>query len=131
MDIRIDWNETFSIGEPTLDQQHRELFEIIHSLPEAGEVAAVRQCLMRLFRYTRIHFAAEEEYMTAIGYPQIDDHRASHEALISCLNEFATNHFDQKASHAELKRFALRWLTEHILLEDKSIQSFAQARQKP
>lgn len=126
MDIRLDWNETFSIGEPLLDAQHQELFKIINALPEDGDRAKVRACVLRLFRYTREHFSAEEDYMRSIRYVGIEEHIRIHEDLIEKLSAIAQEPLGATAADLSFKRFVLQWISEHILVCDKAIQKFVE-----
>ncbi|QQS05350.1 MAG: hemerythrin family protein [Fibrobacterota bacterium] len=131
MNIRLDWNETFSIGEPLLDAQHRELFDIANSLPENNDRAQVRTCVMRLFRYTREHFSAEEDYMRSVGYPNLEQHTRIHEKLIEQLSLIAQEPLGTTAADLSFKRFVLQWLTDHILICDKAIQKFVAQSAQP
>ncbi len=124
MDIRLDWNETFSIGEPLLDAQHRELFKIINELPEDGDRAKARTCLMRLFRYAREHFASEEKYMLAVGYPARLEHLVHHDQLIEELGKFTQEPLGSADADLAFKRFVLQWIGEHILVCDMAIRKF-------
>ncbi|MBK9576306.1 MAG: hemerythrin family protein [Fibrobacteres bacterium] len=131
MNIRLDWNETFSIGEPLLDAQHRELFDIANSLPENNDRAQVRACVMRLFRYTREHFAAEEDFMRSVGYPDLQQHTRIHEKLIEQLAVISQEPLGTTAADLSFKKFVLHWLTDHILICDKAVQKFVAESAQP
>ncbi|HNY30958.1 MAG TPA: hemerythrin family protein [Fibrobacteria bacterium] len=128
MDIRLEWNDSFSIDDPLLDAQHRELIAIANSIPENDDRAQVRACVMRLFRYAREHFSAEEEYMRAVGYPRLKEHARIHEALIEELGTIARQPLGTAEADLAFKRFVLQWFCEHILVRDKDIVRYARGR---
>lgn len=124
MDIRLEWNDSFTIGEPHLDAQHKELINIANSLPEDDDRVQVRACVMRLFRYAREHFTAEEDFMRRVEYPGLQEHVEIHEALIEQLGAIAREPLGTTAADLAFKRFVLHWLTDHILICDKGIRRF-------
>lgn len=121
MNLRIDWNETFSIGIPAIDAQHQVLFAIANGIPETVDEKVARTCIVRLFKYAREHFAAEEEEMRKVDYPKLDEHIRIHDALIGKLSEVAVAPLDTDEANLELKKFALHWIVDHIMIRDKDI----------
>ncbi len=121
MNLRIDWNETYSIGIPLLDAQHQVLFDIANSIPETVDEKKARTCIVRLFKYAREHFTAEEAEMRKIAYPKLDEHIRIHDALIEKLSDVAISPLDTDEANLVLKRFVLHWIVDHIMIRDKDI----------
>ncbi len=121
MNLRIDWNETYSIGIPLLDAQHQVLFDIANSIPETVDEKKARTCIVRLFKYAREHFTAEEAEMRKIAYPKLDEHIRIHDALIEKLSDVAISPLDTDEANLALKRFVLHWIVDHIMIRDKDI----------
>ncbi len=121
MNLRIDWNETYSIGIPELDAQHQLLFNIANSIPETVDEKKARTCIVRLFKYAREHFATEEDEMRRVGYPKLDEHIRIHDALISNLSDVAMAPLDTEEANIAFKKFALHWIVDHIMIRDKDI----------
>lgn len=121
MNLRIDWNETYSIGIPLLDAQHQVLFDIANSIPETVDEKKARTCIVRLFKYAREHFTAEEAEMRKIAYPKLDEHIRIHDALIEKLSDVAISPLDTDEANLALKRFVLHWIVDHIMMRDKDI----------
>ena len=121
MNLRIDWNETYSIGIPLLDAQHQVLFDIANSIPETVDEKKARTCIVRLFKYVREHFTAEEEEMRKLGYPKLDEHIRVHDALIEKLSDVAVAPLETDEANLALKRFVLHWIVDHIMIRDKDI----------
>jgi hemerythrin-like metal-binding protein len=118
------WNNSFSVGVTSLDQQHTGLFAMVNELNAAMAEGRARkivgQLLGKLVRYTQEHFAYEERLMEAANYPGLQAHRAQHADLARQVGEFMDRykHGDSEVA-AELLRFLGNWLTTHILHEDK------------
>jgi hemerythrin len=121
VNLRIDWNETYSIGIPLLDAQHQVLFDIANSIPETVDEKKARTCIVRLFKYAREHFTAEEAEMRKIAYPKLDEHIRIHDALIEKLSDVAISPLDTDEANLALKRFVLHWIVDHIMIRDKDI----------
>ena len=120
----LDWNDSYSVGVPTIDRQHAGLFGMVNDLHTAmmkGQTKAVLGPLLdRLVKYTHEHFAYEEKAMETAKYPNLAAHRVRHRDLTKQVEEFAARYKKGDASlNIELIRFLSDWLTKHILHEDK------------
>lgn len=125
MNLRLDWNETFTVGIPSLDAQHRVLFDIANSIPEKVDERLVRTCIVRLFKYTREHFQAEESEMRKMGYPKLNEHAEIHNQLLDQLSETSVKPLDTDAVNIEFKRFVFHWIIDHIMVCDKDYHRYA------
>lgn len=122
----IDWDEGMSVGLARLDDDHKQLIAVINRLHEAVRLggaeagATVTRSLQALADYTERHFAREEAVLQAVGYRELADHRAQHQAFVEELQDLAAA-FDARRDPAladSLGRFLRDWLTHHILVED-------------
>jgi len=122
----IEWSSALSLGIPEIDDQHQRLVELVNSFSDAASRGRgnreVRTLLEALHAYTVEHFAAEEAYMAAIGYPDLDHHRALHEQLLGKLDDLRT-HFEVSGRRItqpmlELLRY---WLVAHLQGADQAI----------
>lgn len=114
-----EWSDTYRLGIPGVDQEHRTFFELIRAI-EAGagseDGAPALAALQRLRRYAEAHFANEEEFLDAVGYPELGPHRAEHQAFlrdVAALEQVA----DLPAEVAV--RMARAWIGQHILGTDR------------
>lgn len=128
MNLRLDWNNTFSVGYAALDAQHRLLFEIANAIPETVDEQAARTCIVRLFKYTREHFLAEEAEMRKMGYPKVAEHSEIHNTLLNQLCDISIKPLDTDAVNLEFKRFVFHWIVDHILMCDQDYHRFATER---
>ena len=119
----IDWTPSFSVGDERMDAQHRKIIQLINDLIEAQNSDELpdrlHQALYDMFEYSRGHLHDEEQLLRRIGYPDIDQHLAAHEAYIermSLLSIAATG--DESVTSLETIRFLREWWENHILKED-------------
>ncbi len=90
----FQWEDEYSIGIRIIDEQHKELVAMLNELYEAMHAGKGREALGRvlagLIRYTRLHFAAEEQLMRAHEYPDYERHREKHEKMAAKVMELKT-----------------------------------------
>ncbi len=121
----IDWNPSFSVGDDSLDADHRVLLDILNRLYEAWqarrEALVIGQLFDELEDYTATHFSREEALMMSHGYDQLDKHMVAHRKLRDRVAAFRKAHL-AGGEIAELTgdatEFLSTWLTDHILGTD-------------
>lgn len=127
----MEWKKDYEVGETLIDNQHRELINIINSFNRSISDQSVNSyqnigiTLKYLIDYTTYHFDYEETVMSRIKYPGLEEHRISHKNLISKL-EGILKKFKLKESYTpiEFYYFLSGWLNSHILGEDLTIKDF-------
>ena len=122
------WNDAYSVGRSDIDMQHQRLFALANTLPDALDIPTWRRLVMELFKYTRIHFSAEEQMMLENGYPKLAEHCALHEELIGQLAEVSAQSQPSPSTLAAFKPFFFRWIIEHILTRDMDYLRFIQKK---
>lgn len=126
----IKWKEDYYMGVESLDEQHKELFEIanrIYSLLKneliLDKYDSIIAIIDELKNYTIEHFKAEEEYMKSIGYKKFLSQKVAHNDFLEKMNSIDINQIDN--GHNEyligILDFVCDWLVEHIIKEDKLI----------
>lgn len=129
---RIEWEESLSVENDMLDQQHQELFDHYNRLHEAilnsppDQLDKTRQqTLEALVEYVARHFAVEEMYMKQIGFPGRADHIAQHrsfsERVTALQNDLRKGNIVLSSS---LIKFMRNWIEEHIRQEDAKYATF-------
>lgn len=121
----IEWNDSLSVGVPSIDAQHAVLVETLNDLHDAmmsGQGHARTGALLStLISYTHDHFAAEEAMLEAAGYAQLDAHRARHRELTRQVQNYVARYERGEATvNMHLLNFLRDWLTNHIMKEDKA-----------
>lgn len=129
----IVWNDSLSIGEASIDSEHKQLISIINNIFNAvKEFAANRDMAKKLFSdlrsYTVVHFTHEEELMQAKGFPSLEEHRQTHEALKRQIREYQDRLFEEGEVDAHKVLIFLKdWLVTHIISRDMRFKEFLAA----
>lgn len=121
MNTYVLWKDAYSVGEPSLDAQHKQILSIINDLYvaiDAGREHDNRKKLMdRLVTYTMTHFEHEERMMRACGFPDFDNHKVQHDQMRRYAAGLSAN-ASLVTSH-DLLNFLKHWWTNHIRAEDQ------------
>jgi hemerythrin len=125
----IEWSESLSVGIEELDDQHKNLVEMVNRMHEAIHERhgseAVQSILAELANYTVIHFAVEEALMRLLDYPDYEEHFAIHKELVDQVLYLQAKVASGKTAVSfELLHFLKTWLTKHILQEDMAYSEF-------
>lgn len=126
----IEWSHEYSVGIPSIDNQHKRLIELINQLNQAmaeGESASiVADILQGLTDYTRYHFAYEEELFNQHSYPQTEQHLKEHANLIDRVEQFHYEFAQDPGGSIslELMQFLTNWLVSHIQGSDREYAGY-------
>lgn len=123
----IIWNSDLAVGIDEIDDDHRQLIKYLNDLFAAcfaGQGPAVLQdTLCYVQKYTREHFAHEEDLMRKIKYPDFAKHCEMHVELVSELDDLIEEFAEGDSQDLSYKtmQFLEDWLLHHILIEDRKI----------
>lgn len=123
-DTYFPWNDSYSTGISSIDNQHKKIVYMINELYAARLQSAgndaVKSILSQLVDYTNSHFTFEEKLMAEAGYSELNSHKATHKALTQKVQEFVArnNNGNQTVLSSELLSFLKNWLESHIISED-------------
>ena len=129
--IFFKWSSDYSVNIKTIDDQHRELVNILNRLFVAVSKQeghkAIAGILDALTSYTQTHFALEERLMRQAKYKDIDAHMEEHKKLLERLDRLRNRHMlEEKPIYFEMLSFLKRWLKEHIQGVDRKYSSALQ-----
>lgn len=126
--------QKYSIGIDEMDAQHAHWIRLIEEFRSIGSeqllgplgIDAAAQALEQLLRYTQMHFASEEQFMSAHGYPGIAAHKERHRELEATVTKLLGEIHAHRTCSTPLKLnlFVTIWLLEHILQEDDRYARF-------
>jgi len=129
----LDWDESYSVGQEKIDEQHRILMRLINRLNNFLITSYIKDdnielsnLVETLYEYSIKHFTYEELYMRDIRYPKIEQHTEIHEDIKNQINHYyikITNGTMIVDTTITLKFSIL--LKEHILNEDLQYSQFA------
>jgi hemerythrin len=132
------WNDEFSTGIKSIDEQHKKLVNIIKTLYDAiaegkhdtiadGKTSNLMETIFNdLFDYSEHHFAYEEGLLILHDYPDAEDHKNEHvelkRRLIKLKNKLYSK--DNFMCEVQLLKFLEEWLIHHILKTDKKFAPY-------
>lgn len=122
----MQWDETMSVGVELLDRQHQRLIALINETYEAiqkHDEKAIGELVVKMREYANMHFAAEEGYMKQYGFPGLEDHKFKHARFNQEVDTFQKEQF-AKTNLSQIFVFLSRWLTSHIMDEDKQYMQY-------
>ena len=121
MVVYVTWKDSYTVHDPSLDAEHRQIIESINKLylPMQGRTPglAAERLLGSLIQYTRTHFEHEEELLKKTAYPAFAEHKALHDDMVQRTIDLQTHLMSLTAS--DVLNFLKDWWLEHIQGEDK------------
>jgi hemerythrin len=127
----LKWKTKYTIGLPSIDRQHRKIFENLLSLERAitnkQSSNEIRHLLKQLAENLDLHWAIEEALLEIIRYPKIEEHRQSHAKLNEALAKLEI-HLGGHQPMDEIARFFETWFIEHVLAGDVDYLNYAREK---
>lgn len=125
----FQFTEDCIIGVEQVDEEHRHLFELIHSIMEMlnnhylpDRYNEIKDLLAELENYAEQHFAHEEAYMEQIRDPELLLQRTQHMTFRNKVREWGFKDIDELEEQTEMleemMRFLAEWLYKHIIGSD-------------
>lgn len=130
----VEWSDSFSVGNVLMDAHHRIFFETIKEfsqLPDKNDRDTTWRRIEFLLEYAAMHLGAEERLMRQANYPELDEHKAAHDAfvreLLSIKESFDKDPDAVTADH--IMKIMQDWLVNHIACSDKRYMPYVQKLQ--
>lgn len=118
----IFWRDELSVGDDVIDDDHRNLINIINDYDRALETGSVDHIVGvfdRLKAYTQEHFDREENLQRAIHFDEVKSHKEKHEEMIRTLDDIHRSFLEKDRESVEKLKILLRdWLIQHIIKQD-------------
>ncbi len=122
----MEWDETMSVGVEELDAQHRKLITLIneaYAAIQTHDESAMAVLIKKMHDYANEHFAYEEACLKKYEYPDFEGHKFLHVKFNHDVDEFQRNLFE-KTNLSQIFVYLSRWLTSHIMEEDKKYMGY-------
>ena len=125
------WKENFSIGIDKIDRQHQKLIGLLDQCIQKSKLskAEFEPVLNDMRLYADTHFAAEEQLMQTLNYPELEEHQKQHRLFEENLGllETEVNNWE-KLTIVTLTSLLRDWFVQHILDFDRQIGAFWRAK---
>ena len=115
----FDWDSTYSVCVGEIDEQHKQLVNLINELHSAMMARKAKEILGEiideLIEYTSYHFGTEEKYFDKFGYEETEAHKSIHKKFVDNNKLFVSS---------KILNFLKDWLLTHIKVTDKKYMTF-------
>jgi hemerythrin len=133
--VSIKWTADLSVGDKSVDDDHRKFFNLIDALSRAKmSHDDLNSILDQLKLYTEEHFNKEERQMKKMYFPGLEEHLKLHKAFEEWLSTIRSMYarFPQSPFIVgdSVNSYLQRWAREHILEEDMKFRDFIIAQKK-
>lgn len=119
----IQWKPEYSVGDPAVDHEHRELIALVNAaagaILEGADDVSLDEALGDVYRAISAHFAHEERQMRSARYDQYAQHKAEHERLLDALRDIMDDETASRETAPERLTTALEsWFLDHFKTHD-------------
>jgi len=122
--MKLEWNDSYKVGDATIDAEHVQAFELANRFMEAKDQAEQTVVAMQLYKHTREHFKHEEALMREVRFPGVKGHTEGHNQLISRLNAISQSIAQGDVNKQALIDLMNDWATLHIVKDDAQLANF-------
>ena len=127
----IRWKAQYKLGLDEIDAQHESLLDLINAAWQAiirrSDPSVALALIESLEKYSRAHFAAEENFMAVTGYPGADGHKREHRAFMVRIGEEKERAIASGDPSLDLMHRLRDALIDHIVVSDKAYAAYTQA----
>lgn len=118
-----EWEEKYSVGIQSIDNQHKEIFglldKLFESLKSGKAPVTTNTIITELENYAVAHFHKEEFFFRQFNYADSADHINEHRQFIEKILVIKADARSGKlTSSFELINFLKNWIEHHILVVD-------------
>jgi hemerythrin len=129
----LNWSDEYHINVEEIDEQHRQMADLVEELHLAVENGAdpdtLKHILRSLIDHTREHFATEEDLMDQHGYPKARIHKAEHESLLKQLDIVQQSLVGGKIpAFCKNVDISSDWMMVHVTNSDSELGKFLNGR---
>jgi len=138
--MEVEWDPSMSVGEDTIDRQHKKLLAQINKLVEILSsldinMGPLRETIHFLYTYIKEHFSYEEKYMEEHNYPGLENHKKKHQIFVQFYEDFQKelkvkmssgdfSSIEIKDLLEKIKKYLLDWFIQHLKVEDQKYAKY-------
>lgn len=122
--MTLHWSDAYQTGHAGIDDQHRHLFDLTHTIAQTDTVDALKPLLMQLYTRTREHFELEEGLMRQAKFPGLLAHVEDHNQLLGRLNALCADVGKGTVRKAEIVQVMTDWGVSHVTHDDMQAAAY-------
>ncbi|MBS4096888.1 MAG: hemerythrin domain-containing protein [Sulfuricella sp.] len=124
----VVWHADFSVGNVSLDEQHKGLFELVNEVWNSRKDCdkKKRQLFKKVLDARRKHCEDEERILARNGYPGLEEHRHEHRKLVKQIQKVLDScDHDAKKSWYDMMTFLMHeLLSRHLVGADMACRDY-------
>ncbi|MHC1728463.1 MAG: bacteriohemerythrin [Syntrophobacteraceae bacterium] len=124
----MEWKDSYSVGVEEIDLQHRKLLDLINELYSLHNKEATGQTcfafLNGMMKYAQMHFDTEEHYFEKSGYPDLVQHKRSHEEFVEETFAMTQDLDEDMLTLGGITIYLQEWYKDHVLGLDQDYKPF-------
>jgi len=130
---KINWTDEFSVGVKALDDQHKQIIDLINILIDSSNRSVnsetIFNVLKQMMSYAQKHLDFEEQLLEEHKYFDLMNHAATHVKYLEKVAKFSFDTMAHDESIPEaLLEFLQNWWQHHILEDDMKYKAFFKER---
>lgn len=135
IDYPLTWQESYSVGNAELDDQHKKLLQLCNRVSQCKQdnspesISNFHLILNDLAAYANIHFRIEESMLAQAKYPLLDEQIKEHTAYSESIAEFLFSATMGMIDKDGLAQYLEIWWIKHILDSDMQYKSLLAPKQ--
>jgi len=116
----IDWQDSYSVGIKSIDDQHKKIVELMNELVESirdgREDFIIKEVLQDLSDYASYHFGLEEEVFLKFHYDVKSQHFERHRDFVEKIRSLQSEEDqEQRQLPLETLNYLRDWFQDHEL----------------
>ena len=124
----IEWDDIYSIGNQTIDLEHKNLFESINNYiieTRGGHgLEVLDKTLSAMIAYADSHFDREEKLMLRYGYKKYNKHKHEHDQFRHDIAKYKMIIAGGDDISLEVAFYLPAWIKHHVLNVDMNMGLF-------
>lgn len=130
----VEWNKKLEVNNFEIDSEHKLFVSIINKIIVSRkankEKEYLESLLKELLKYAEFHFLSEENIMYEFGYPDLLEHKKSHDRVLSDLRNRIFSLKYEFIDFTNLEEFLIEWFLNHTSTEDLKLAEFINEQKK-
>ncbi|MDO9103779.1 MAG: hemerythrin domain-containing protein [Methylovulum sp.] len=125
--MKFEWKDEYSLGNATMDSEHRRLFELANVIIESETNDELIKHIMQLYKHVREHFHNEEEILKEQAYPDYKRHCEEHNEMLDSLVAKSDAIREGDWGKTQAIGFMTLWVN-HITTSDRQVRDYLASR---
>ena len=119
----LEWKSEYSVGVREIDEEHREMIELINTtyekLENSAGAAEIEKFLGDIYAGIAAHFALEERIMQKAQYKEYQAHKEDHEDLLDQIHDMMDEFISDPDNGTQVLQTKLvNWFSSHFATFD-------------